>query len=279
MDSKLFETIVDHAKKSDGPKLVPYKRTDNYAVLSSDGEVILIPGEVGNRAHQAYDIATVANFATRFSQGLPIEMKDEAKTGVGTSKAILDPVGIKIVEPGACWYSRSRVTLHLDDSTRYDRVLMQLEPSQQMAKLIALEKSKDAITQADLRNMLKSTFKGNTPEGLVEVISKVKWTQNGTAGGDLGRGKASLGREITSQLEDAVRVPEYPVFTVPVFAGRFDVLASVECYLDVLPQQEMFKFYPLPGRMEQAWAYAEEKLRVALSEALPDGFNLYYGEP
>lgn len=33
MDSKLFETIVDHAKKSDGPKLVPYKRTDNYAVL------------------------------------------------------------------------------------------------------------------------------------------------------------------------------------------------------------------------------------------------------
>jgi hypothetical protein len=94
-------------------------------------------------------------------------------------------------------------------------------------------------------------------------------------------GKTSMGQKIRSEVTAIDRIPEYVVFSVPVFEGAFgDICYPVECALEPVADAAGFKLIPLPGQIERAVQAAESEIGIRLREGLEgSSVQVYYGSP
>ncbi len=203
-----------------------------------------------------------------------------AKHAANSLQAIIELA--KREEAAQCWHSTAQVRLNFGDAGR-DYIALQLSLSDQIKQLISWRDQKQAATQAELIRLLRTTFRDSLSQAgtLLESLRKVKFNLASQVSGEVGHGKASLGKEIMGEVTGTGLIPEYVTFNFPVFANPCLRLfrASVECAIDPDAASGNFRVIPLPGQIENAVESVCDAIGSALREALPKTVPLYYGTP
>lgn len=180
------------------------------------------------------------------------------------------------------WYGPDHVTALLGE--RNGTVTLPLAYSDQFNRLSHLKAHRPPLTQAEIVRELRTTFRDALgPAGnLVEVLRRVRFNATATTEGEVGHGRASLGKQIAGEVTGTAAIPEYVTLTFPVYATPcFRVIqAHVECALEPDPGTGTFKLIPLPGELESAVEYATQRICEEIGERL-DGEEIpvYHGRP
>lgn len=170
------------------------------------------------------------------------------------------------------WYSAESITLLTGEELR-NRAVMKLERSLPFRVLMGLEKDSAPLTQKDIVRTLRVTFRGclGHHPNLVAILSKVDFKATATINGEVGHGKASLGKQLAGEVTGAGAIPEFVTLQVPVFSNLpfRDILQSVECALEPDPQSGMFRLIPVPGDLELAIDTTLAEIRMRLVDLAP----------
>jgi hypothetical protein len=181
------------------------------------------------------------------------------------------------------WYGADHVTALFGEDLR-NRVRLGLAHSEPFLQLHAWRTTKAALTQVELVRSLRTTFRDALAQAgeLVNVLKRVNFTATAATQGEVGHGRASLGKQIAGEVTGTGVIPEYVTFNFPVFANAClrALRGSVECALEPDAATGTFRVIPLPGQLElaaeSALAALGEQLRAELGES---GVGLYYGRP
>lgn len=255
MLKELFDAIQEQQKAALRPEIIPIPGQVPHIthLAMPDGTMVAVYAEPPYRDHQAFDLATLCEWAKRTEADDPF-----------------------------VWYSRDGVVLFLEDGNRRDKVQLELHTSQQLEKLEKIEASRPAFDQKGLINLLRIDFRdclqmcGN----LVDVIRKVKFRQAQTGEAEIQHGKSSVGRALMSELTGQGSIPETITLPLPVFKGNFPCPATVDCALEIDSATEKFWLIPFPGEIERAYLSAEAAIALELGDRLADtGVPIFYGQP
>lgn len=245
MLKEFVESIAGLAVKADTVEIVkpPAEPNHRYAIRQPNGELSWYTAEPPPRNHTALDLSAVIAFANRF------HTPDF---------------------PCAAWYSRQMVKCVINDDERRDAVTLNLSPSKPMSKLMEFDSRATPIPQSETVLMLRTVFFGCTDPAFIGVIRRLKFRTNESGAGVVEHGRASMGRSLESEVTGEGNIPEYVIFRVPIFESGFSAATTVECALEPIPGTASFKFIPLPGEIERAFAFAEGELKTVLENALAE---------
>jgi hypothetical protein len=186
----------------------------------------------------------------------------------------------------ALWYHRTGLIALLDDDTRRDKVTLPLELSPQIKTLQELEKTPRTFKQHEFRKLLRITFCDCLAlcPNLIAIIERVKFRVGGQVEAAVGHGKASVGRQLESEVTGTGSIPEYVDLYVPIFASGFSGGSfsgcRVRCALEPDAPSESFQLIPLPGQIEEAIAWGESQIAKVIAEAdLGESVAVYHGIP
>ncbi len=252
MLKEAIDTIRTLAVEAAGPQIRAHDPYEPSATIDSHGNTVIDPGLPRPRKHVALDLGTIAEFAKRF-------------------------------DSAAIWYSRKAVVVLIDDNDRKDTVRLEMTYSEELLKLMDLQKSKPWFDQRAILTLLRTVF---TPAALpmhttlIGDLRVVKFDAAQSANTDIGRGKSSVGKSAMATVEGWDKLPEVVSLSVPVFGNAFlRKRIAIDCALEVNEQEQKFQLFPLPGEVETAIAEAELLLRVNLTDLVPEATAVYYGEP
>mgnify|MGYP001560667198 CR=1 FL=1 len=252
MLAELLNGIVELGRESGGLKIVPEPNSHRYYLHDvSAGTHELAETPPTARAHRASDFETIVALARKNKDGAVV------------------------------WYSRGGIVLLVDDETRRDRVTLSFELSPQIAALQLLEKQQRAMTQSDLRNLLRRVFKNCLSQSgnIIELISNLKFTVATDGRSEVSQGKSSIGKALEAQLTGQSVIPEYITLSVPVFVAAYIVPQSVQCVLDLEPTNQTFQLIPVAGELEKAITAAERAVGESLISELDREVPVYFGTP
>lgn len=261
MLQELLEALSEQAVQASKPQLEVANPTGHYAVRKPDGTVDFIGGKVPYRDHKAQDLETIVAFAERF----------EAKDAKSVSAAI--------------WYNRAKIVALTNDAERFDRVSVDMIRSQQINKLIDLQKQPIKFPQRDFLFILRTVFTQDafpTEPKLIENLRQVTFKANQEATGNIQRGKTSIGRAASAEADFLDAIPEQVHVSVPLFDNSFlSGVYSINCALEIYEDEQRLQLFPLPGEVEGAFASAEADLCKSLLDLLGKDSKVpvYYGAP
>lgn len=252
MLAEAFEMFRDLAVKAAGPKVIPTEGPEHLMLVANEhGDLRTVEVPVHPRNHSAGDVDTVASWA-------------------------------KLGSPAAVWYSRTGIIAVLDDTTRRDRVTLELEPHPQFETLRQLEAKPHYKQQAAFVRLLRIDLDGCQAAcpNLLDAVRVIQWGHVAGGEGAVQHGKASLGKSIKSELSGATAIPEVVTLSVPTFAGSLAWMRQpVRCAIDIDAPGQGLQLLPLPGQLESALCGAEAELGKRLREGLGDDARVYYGQP
>jgi hypothetical protein len=254
MLKEFIEAISEQAVEAAGPCISEADPTKTYAVRNGVDGIDFVGGRVPWRKHKAMDLLTIAEFVQKY-----------------------DNVAI--------WYSREAVVLLTDDDERFDRVTVTMLKSPQIRKLIDLEAKQPMLPQRDFLFMLRTVFTPHafpTAPRLIDILRQVKFEAGAKVEGNVGRGKSSIGKEITAAATFLDTVPEQVTINVPLFDNPFLRKSyDVICALEIQENEQRLQLFPLPGEIEGAFARAESDLAADMRGLLGEASNasIYYGQP
>jgi hypothetical protein len=182
------------------------------------------------------------------------------------------------------WYSLTAIQVLSGPELRNSAKLLLIK-SEPLDTLIGWSKTPSPLTQKDIVRTLRVTFRGclGRHPNLVTVLSKVDFKATATINGEVGHGKASLGKQLAGEVTGAGAIPEFITLQVPMFINPSfrDIAVGIECALDPDPQSGMFRIIPVPGEIENAIvaATAEIRARLLALEPVADQARLYHGSP
>ena len=170
-----------------------------------------------------------------------------------------------------------------------DTIVMECVPSDQYVRLSQFQKSRPALSQAELIRDLRITFRdclGSCGE-LVAILQRVRFNQSSTIETEISHGKSSLGKAITGEVTGLKILPEYITLNIPVFTNPSirNVRYPVECALDPDAATGTFRVIPLPGQLEMASDYASNEIRSLIQDAINENFDdptccpVFFGSP
>ena len=256
MLNDLLEAIVKLANRANAPTGIVRKRGEDYFVRNENGKIVTLEGEP------------------------PIANK--------TAFSVADIVSMCIVEDGGhreLVYSRRGVVSLRNGTDHRERDTLHLMPSPQMQAVAELQAKAQAMDQRALLWALRHTFRDclGKAGNLVDSLRKMQWTASSTTDAAVFRGKQSYGSAIASEVKGIENVPEYVTLQIPMFAAYFRSVQDVEFILDPDEGTKTFKFLPVPGAIESAWAGAEDDLGAAIHANLrtqgAESVAVYFGEP
>jgi len=205
-----------------------------------------------------------------------------------TLQAIADVVkensGGEDTDAPEVWYGPEAVVARFGDGLR-SSITLSLGFSEPYLRLAAWKQQGNAVSQPNLVRELKTTFADclERSGNLAESIKRVKFQTGQTINSEIGHGRASLGKEIEGQVTGVGIIPEYVVFSLPVFANPcFQALrAGVRCAIEPDPATGTFRVAALPGELEGAADAAMEGVKGELVGLLggEGKFPVYYGKP
>jgi|SRR5579863_3284674 len=257
MLNELFQAILKTGQEAQGARVMESPDTGPGYWMQHDGELKWQDRKPAPSDHKARSLETLTAFA--------MALADHAE----------QPLPV-------VWYSRAGVVLLVDDSTRRDRVTVELVYSRPLNCLADCNARAVVWSQKDFIRILRTTFAdclGSCGE-ILRNVRTLQFNRSEVGNSSLQQGKASLGKKIESEVTGYDLIPDYLTFQVPVFEGGvIHLLAGVRCALEVDPATATFQLIPLPGQIERAIAEAEDVIAEQLIEALGDKVPVYYGVP
>lgn len=241
--------------KSAAPTIVETSREPNhvYFIRRGNGELEKVSASERPEAHTALSLQAITDKA--------IEYAPDAEV----------------------WYSPTEIVAVVG-AAHPGTVKLALVPSDQYTRLAELKRTKQAMTQIELVRDLRTTFRDSLAlcGDLAESVRRVNFKATSTTQGEVGHGKASLGREITGEVTGLKTIPEYVTFDFPAYANPAfrTVRCQVECALEPDATNGCFRLMPLPGQLEVAAETALQALADQLKEELTDsGVAIFFGKP
>jgi hypothetical protein len=254
MFKEALTELAGQAVKAAGPQVREIDPTKTFAVIGPDGKTELIGNQTPWRRHRARDLETIAAFADRF-------------------------------EGSSIWYAREGIACLIDDSSRRERVILDMDWSDEINKLIELEENYPMLSQRDLLYMLRTVFTPNSlpkfPK-LIDTLRQVKFEAGAVGEGNIQRGKSSVGKSMTAAASFVAEVPEQVTLTVPIFNNSFARKTyDVICALEIFEAEQKLQLFPLPGMVEGAFAAAEADLCKSILDLLGSDTKtpVYFGVP
>ena len=261
MLKELLEHIGSLAIQAELPKHIPSAPEPShcYWLALPGGKLQRVEAEPPPRQHRAGDLTALVEMVQRQARQI-----DGGDTGC------------------VLWYSRSSVTLLLDDETRRDRLTLPLSLHPQLVKLQALEEKKPTFDQKGFVALLRIDLAGCLgPAGnLLDIVRKVQFKQRQDGNSTVAHGKASIGRSIESELTGAGIIPEECLLDVPVFHGPLGKRRyRIACAIEVDAANERFQLVPYPGSIEFVICEAEQDVGEDLRAGVGEAAAVYYGVP
>lgn len=188
-------------------------------------------------------------------------------------------------DTSAIWFSRKSVVTVIDDEDRRDIVTLTMVLSEEINRLIELQRTKPSFDQRTFLTLMRTIFtSASLPRhpSLIGDLRVVKFDAAQSANTDIGRGKSSVGKSAIASVEGWDKLPEVVALEVPVFANPFlTTRATVQCALEVNEQEQRLQLFPLPGKVEQAIATVERELGKLILDAVGEAASnrVHYGEP
>lgn len=181
--------------------------------------------------------------------------------------------------PGIVWYGPTAIVLTYGDR---GRMTLPLGLSDQYKRLVTLKEN--SIAHAELVRALRTTFRGTFEDAhptLLEVLRRVRFAAGAVTTGEVGHGRASLGKEITGEVTGTAAIPEYVKFSIPVFATPCfaHIRLPVNCALEPDAGSGTFRVSHLPGELESTLQEAVDSVGEYLRGALPQGHAIYNATP
>ena len=180
------------------------------------------------------------------------------------------------------WYSRAMVITFCGR----DRARLDLKPSPQMSMLMKWETQPCPLQQRQMLFALRQTFNGCVSQDILDVLKRVKFENGSVVDSEISNSKTSLGKQLRSEATGCGAIPEWLIFTVPIFESGFKTLGTITCALDVDASQGTFKLVPIAGQVEAVFAAAEAQMGESLKTLLIESSggtdhseSLFYGQP
>ena len=178
------------------------------------------------------------------------------------------------------WVNGSEVVLLPDDNDRRDRVTLKLVKSAAFSKLCALA-AKPEVDQAELVRIIRVDLQGTISRTeLLTAIRSIKFRSLTSGQSTIQHGNESMGRTIEAEVTGAGNLPELVVVSCATFSnpGERDKTMTVACDLEIVPQEQTFRFQPIPDEIERVTDAALEDIRQRIEGEL-DGVSVFYGSP
>ena len=184
------------------------------------------------------------------------------------------------------WYSRKGIVVVIetgDDVAYRDRATLPLTYSPQLALLQEWEAGRcNVYSQAPAVLTIRTVFRRclGKAGNLEAALKNIKFLSAASGSSAISHGKASVGKQIETQVAGVENIPEQFTLQVPVFNGGFASIQDVEVAIDLDPATQNIKFIPIPGDVEAAIGRAEAHIGTTLAEILGEkGTKVYLGQP
>lgn len=162
------------------------------------------------------------------------------------------------------WHSPAGVVLILDAGDRRDRCDVPLPYSERFEALRELEKAAP-FDQRRLIVFLRNRLA--VEDAIVARFRRLDWTGGGATRSEIGRGKESIGREITAAITQASDMPDVIHVSAPVYTlAGVNTTETVAVAIDTNPTEQTFTLRPMPDELTIAEQRAQQTIREALQE-------------
>ncbi len=224
-----------------------------YYLRGADGELVKVKANPAPDTHKAHSLKAII------------------------AKANYDTLDASV------WYSFDKIVAVYGDDQR-KTVTLELTQSAQFLKLCGWSSTKPSLTQVDIIREFRTTFYGCLGQAgnLVEILKKVNFRATSSTQGEVGHGKASLGKEVTGEVTGAAAIPLYITFNIPLFATACfrDIRADVLCALEPDAGTGTFRVIPIPGQLEVAIDWGMAKIAEQIAKGLEGSeIEMFFGKP
>jgi hypothetical protein len=145
-----------------------------------------------------------------------------------------------------------RIVFAYSAQERRDFAYCPLTLTKQYKLLEQWEKSPVLLTQREMIQALRVTFRGNVANGnLLPIVRQLKFESSSIGGNTVQHGSESMGRSLVAKVMGAEAIPEEFMLDIPVFEESRH-LHRVECALDVDVQSARFTPLPFPQQLQMA---------------------------
>jgi hypothetical protein len=168
---------------------------------------------------------------------------------LATPQQLADFVADRKRENSVVFYNETGIHFVYDRDDRRDGAYCNLLISPQYAYLSS---PCAAMKQSDFIRLLRIQFRGCLGDSnLLPLAKNLKFTNDQAAAGQYEQGRQSLSRGVIAQVAGTDAFPEEVTLTVPVFEN-FEMRASIDCALEVMPLEQQFKLTPYPLELSSA---------------------------
>lgn len=249
-----FQLLIDTGKNS-APQIVAADAEPRhvYYLRNKEGELAKVTASPSPDKHQAISLQAIIQKAI-----------DEKATAT-------------------VWCSYSKIVTVFGEDKRSTATL-ELVNSAQFLKLCGWNSTKPALTQADVIREFRTTFYGclGRAGNLVDVLKKVNFRATSSTQGEVGHGKASLGKEVTGEVTGVGNIPEYITFDFPLYANACfrNIRSEVTCALEPDAGTGTFRIIPIPGQLEIANDTGLTAIAAQIEKELEEsGVGMFFGNP
>lgn len=140
------------------------------------------------------------------------------------------------------------------------------------------------LYQTDFVRQLRTVFAGCLANGdaVLSVFRKMRFANGTVVSSEVGHGKASLGKEIASEVTGAAAIPETLQFELPVYSdpNLRTIRAYVNCAVDIDPVNARFLLIPLAHDLGDAYRRGQQEILSLVRDCLDlKDTPVYLGTP
>lgn len=193
---------------------------------------------------------------------------------------VLDP---KIGTRAQVFHGAKIIAL-LDGDDRRDTVTLDLAYSQQWATLVDIANVRPSYKPREAIKLLRFHLHGNGSrqvQTVIDGLSKLDFTRNGVGSSSTKHGAESLGKSVEAVVQQADKVPETFLVTIPVYSTPgvrvFTCDVAVGIYLDL--DNESVQFVPLADELSRGIETVQDQIGARLRSRLGVEIAVFHGAP
>lgn len=258
LSADFLKAVADLARDGLTTRVVQVPGQPDVAYLNTGGQLQTVTLPPKHRDHVVHSVGEIARYA-------------------GELDANAEPVLWHSPPPAPAQQAAGSVVLVLDDTTRRDRVRLDLVLSRPFASLWNEDHNPTPFDQRQFVRFLRLDL--GLPSEDLAPWRRLDWQLGDATRGRLDHGDERMGKELTANVSGTAGLPEELTVATSVYeTGGARFPATVACYIDVDPAQQKIRLIPQPGQIRLAidsvHAQIEDKLAGDSS-----GVDVYYGFP
>jgi len=258
LNAEFLKAVADLARDGLTTRVVQVPGHPDMAWLNTGGELQPVTLPPKHRDHVVYSVVEIARYAEELD---------------ASAEAVLwhsPPPAPVVTTAGA-------VVLVLDDTTRRDRVRLDLVLSRPFAALWNENQSPTTFDQRHFIRFLRLEL--GLPSEDIAPWRRLDWQLGDATRRHLGHGDERMGKELTANVSGSAGLPEELTVATTVYeTGGARFPATVACYIDVDPAQQKIRVIPKPDQIRLAIDAVHGQIADKLA-ADSSGVDVFYGYP